>query len=111
MKWSGKIGFKSSEPVEVSIGVYEHIITERKALGDVLEGYAVSNQNENNTPTDSLRINVTLSIIASPYSLNNMHNMTYATLRGMKWKIDRITPRGNRLELALGEQYHDRPED
>lgn len=110
MKWSGKIAYRSGDPVEVEPGIYEHKTVERKATGDI-ESYRTSHQNDGQSVNDNLRIDNVVSVVASRKTHEWMHEIIYVTHMGVKWKAQSVGISGNRLRITLGEVYHDRPED
>lgn len=97
-KYYGAIGYASS--VETEPGIWEESITEREAVGDMLENIrSLENSGEVN---DNISISNRISIVADPYAIQNFHTMRYATYLGIKWKVKSVNVNYPRLILSLG---------
>lgn len=106
-KWSGRIAYKTEEPVEIEPGIYEYSSVEYKAKGTI-DPVRVVNQNDSKSPNTNMVLNNRIVIVANAFSLKNIHNMLYATIQGVKWRISSATVVGNKIQLNLSEVYHDR---
>lgn len=102
-KYYGVIGYASSEETEP--GIWEESITERKAVGDMLENLR-SLENSGGV-NDNINISNRISIVADPYAIQNFHTMRYATYLGTKWKIKSINVNYPRLVLSLGGVWNE----
>lgn len=102
-KWYGAVGYGS--PEEISPGVYEDKITERKYSGDVIRN---SNRwsNSPDSTIDELNISNQISILADPYAYENFHKMKYVEFMGTNWKITNIEVQYPRLILSIGGVYN-----
>lgn len=101
-KFCSKIGFALS--TEVSPGVWDDKIVERKYYGDfVRKGYRWENSQGVN---DNLTINTSLSIIADSFLLDNTYVMKYVKWRGVRWEISSFEEQRPRLILSLGGVYN-----
>lgn len=101
-KFYGSIGY--AETVEISPGVSEEQITERKYYGDVNRD--VRRLQSANQLNDNLNVSSEISIVADPYAYNHFHSMRYAEFMGAKWKISTVEPKPPRLILTLGGLYN-----
>lgn len=101
-KWYGVIGYVTT--VETTPGVWEEQITERNYYGDLRR-----NTRRLQT-TEQLNDNITasneLSIVADPYAELNFHDMRYAEIKGVKWKITNVEVEPPRLNLTVGGLYN-----
>ena len=59
-----------------------------------------------NVINDDININNSISIVADPYAYENFHNMRYAILEGVKWKITNVEINRPRLILTIGGVYN-----
>lgn len=102
-KYYGVIGYASSEETEP--GIWEESITEREAVGDMLENLrSLENSGEVN---DNINISNRISIVADPYAIQNFHTMRYATYLGTKWKVKSVNVNYPRLILSLGGVWNE----
>jgi hypothetical protein len=102
-KFYGEVGY--AETVEVSPGVWQEEITERKYYGDVLRN--VSKINEGEHLNDNLTIDNRLSILADPFAYKNFHTMRYVNWMGALWKIISVEVESPRLILKIGGVYNE----
>lgn len=102
MVWSGVIGFGETE--EVTPGVWEDVITERKYKGFVIRNRQLLQTA--NQVNDNVRISNTISIVADPYANQNFHKMIYITFKGIKWKVSDIDIQYPRIMVSLGGVYN-----
>lgn len=110
MKWSGMICYRHDEPKEVSPGVYEDVTHTFHARGEI-QAPRVNNQNDSKTVHDHLRLNNVVSIVASPFTLERMHNIIWVTVLRQKYQVESIQVVDNKLQLQLGGIFHDRPKN
>lgn len=103
MKWYGEIGF--GVPVETSPGVWEDEITTRKCYGDVLRS-SRRLQPAADKVNDDVNISNSLSVVADPYTRQNIYAARYAEFAGAKWKITDIEVSYPRITLTLGGLYN-----
>lgn len=102
-KYYGVIGYASS--AETEPGIWEESITEREAVGDMLENLrSLENSGEVN---DNINISNRISIVADPYAIQNFHTMRYATYLGTKWKVKSVNVNYPRLILSLGGVWNE----
>lgn len=106
-KYYGMIGFAitiETDPINRP-SVWEKVIIEKSGVGDVLM------TDIKNEPTDKLNDDITIlnqiSILASPYALQNLEHIVYATYMNVKWKVTKVKLAFPRLILTLGGVYNE----
>lgn len=102
-KWFGTIGYAESQ--QVSPGVWDDVITERKYTGDVIRNGTRWSASSDST-NDDLNINNQISIIADQFADQNCHAMKYIEFMGAKWKITSVEVQRPRLILTMGGVYN-----
>lgn len=109
MKYAGDIGFGVS--TEIAPGVWQDVITERKAFGDVLRnGRRLVQAPRRVSPTGEVNDDVdasnTISIVADPYAVQHYFNIRYAEWGGIRWIVQSVQVEYPRLNLNLGGVYN-----
>lgn len=103
MRFCGKIGYAVTE--EVKPGVWSDNIVEQDAVGDYVKNSYRYSQSSN--VNDNINITATISIIASPYAMQNYNLIKYVkTIEGISWKVNSIEVEYPRLILTLGGEYN-----
>lgn len=102
MRFYDAIGYGSN--VETAPGVWEDVIMELKYRGDVLRNTRTYREGE--SINDDLSLSNSISIVADNYAVENMLNMRYVKLKGVRWKISDVEIQRPRLILRLGEVYN-----
>lgn len=101
-KWSGKIGYVTTK--EVTPGIWEEIVTEREYFGDVYKNTRkLQNSKQVN---DDINISNEISIIADPFTRDNIYSMRYLEFMGAKWKVINVEVQYPRLLLSIGGLYN-----
>jgi len=106
-KYNGRIGFAITEETdpENHPGVWESIVIEKSAKGDVLmSNIQYSGESQLN---DEITISNRISIVASPYVLKNFEHIVYATYMKQKWRVSNVQLAFPRLILTLGGVYNE----
>mgnify|MGYP003290525621 CR=1 FL=1 len=101
-KWYGTIGFVESK--EVSPGVWDDEVTERKYFGEVNRSrrmYQAADQ-----INDNLNISNEFSIVSDPYVDEHIHSMKYLEFKGTRWKITNVEDQYPKLILTVGGVYN-----
>lgn len=101
-KWFGKIGY--IEQVESSPGVWKSVITERDYYGDLDRNTRRLQSTEN--LNDDITISNELGIVADPYAIDHFHQIRYAVISGVKWKVTNVEVLYPRLKMMLGGLYN-----
>ena len=100
-KFSGMIGY--GKQVEVAKGVWEDVVEERFAKGDLLnEVYRHSAPKVN----EDISVTNRISIVAGKFVKDNMFSMVYIMMYGKPWKVSTVEIQGNRLVINVGGLYN-----
>lgn len=102
MKFCGNVGFVYDK--ETESGLYEHICTERRYYGDVLQN--IRRWTAGDKINDDITLNNKLSIIADSFVIENVGAMKYVDYLGSKWKIESAEVLRPRIILTLGGVYN-----
>lgn len=103
-KFCGKIGYCFTK--ETSPGVWEEIIEEKDAVGDLIK--TIIRQQSSNSINDTITLNNTISLIADPYASQNYGHIKFIKFGKEKiaWKVDNAELQYPRLILTLGGVYN-----
>lgn len=101
-KFFGAIGYGDS--VKTGPGVYEDVIIERNAVGDVRRNTRRSEPGE--SVNDNLVLGNSISIVSDPYILSHIPQIRYVVWMGTRWKVRDIEIEHPRLLLKFGEVYN-----
>jgi len=101
-RFFGKVGYANTQ--ETSPGVWKDVVTEREYYGSVIRASQSWQTGEN--INDNSILNNQISIIADPYSFQNLHTMKYVKWMGAVWKISKIDISHPRLILTIGGIYN-----
>lgn len=101
-RWYGKIGFSVQE--ETSPGIWNEVIEEKNYYGDLTNRSRRWQQGQD--LIDDVTITNELTITTDPYIIENLTNIKYVVIMGIKWKISNITLSAPRLTLSLGGIYN-----
>lgn len=97
-KFSGKIGYAVTG--ETSPGIWAETITEYSARGDLLNSsYSMNNSDKVNT---DISLSNRISIVASAKLHEQIHNLRYVTINGIKWTIESVELAPPRIILTTG---------
>lgn len=102
MKWYGKIGYGVTE--ETRPGVWEPKQVERFYYGDITRNTRMLQSA--NQVNDNINISNIISVVADPYATNHFHEIRYAELSGIKWKVTNVEVQYPRLIMTLGGVYN-----
>lgn len=102
-KFYGKIGYCFTK--ETTPGVWEEIIEEKDAVGDLIKG--MIRQQSSNSINDKITLNNTISLIVDPYASQNYNHIKFIKFgtTEIAWKVDTIELQYPRLILTLGGVY------
>jgi len=101
-RWYGKIGFSVQE--ETSPGIWNEVIVEKNYYGDISNRSRRWQQGQD--LLDDITITNEIIITTDPYIIENLTNIRYVEIMGIKWKISNITLNAPRLTLSLGGIYN-----
>lgn len=101
-KFYGRIGY--GESVETAEGVWEDVITERNAYGDVLRN---SRRLDNGDKLNNdISVGNSISIVADAYANKHFFAMRYVEWAGVLWVVSNVDVEPPRLILRLGGVYN-----
>lgn len=101
-RFYGPIGYFNT--VETSPGVWEKIITEVYAYGDVKRNSrGLSSGEEVNS---DLTVGNSISIVADEYANEHFHAIQYLKWQGALWTVSNVLAEPPRLILRLGGLYN-----
>ena len=98
----GYIGF--IDTVETSPGVWEPVPVERGYAMTVVK--TVQNWDAHGNVVDDFNIRSVFSIIADPYTNENLQKIKYVVYMGIAWKVNNIEVEHPRLILSTGGVYN-----
>lgn len=101
MRFFGEIGYGVAE--KVGPGVWEDVISEHSYYGDVMQN-TITSQNSGSVLTEN-RFQVTISVVADAYALENFTAIKYVKWNGAYWTVTSVMVQRPRLHLMLGEVY------
>lgn len=101
-RWYGKIGFSIQE--ETSPGIWNEVVVEKNYYGDIYNRSRKWQQSKD--LVDDITITNEITITTDPYIIENLTNIKYVVVQGIKWKISNITLSAPRLTLSLGGIYN-----
>ena len=102
-KFSGLIGYGDS--VETKPDVWQDVIVEHHAYGDVLRNTRSLNPGEDKVNLD-LSVGNSISIVADEFANGHIYAMKYVTWRGARWIVSNVRVEPPRLILQLGGLYN-----
>lgn len=103
-KYYGQIGYLDGDQVETAPGVWEDVIVERNAYGDVLRNNRRLNPGDN--ANNEITVGNTISIVADAYAANHFFAMRYIKWAGTYWTVATVDVQAPRLNLTLGGVYN-----
>lgn len=106
MKFSGKIGFWTSEYVETKPGVYKPDIVEKPYTGDILRNQRRF-QPGDNQQNENLVVSNRISIISDLYMKQNWSSIRYVVWNNVNWSVSSIdVSQYPRVLIDLGGVYN-----
>lgn len=103
-KFYGKIGYGHTEERPADSGVWEDVITERNAYGDVLRDTRRLQSGEK--VNNDLSVGNSISIVADAYANEHFFAMRYIQWMGSLWIVSDVEVKHPRLILRLGGVYN-----
>ena len=101
-KFFGPIGYGESK--ETKPGVWQDVIVEHNAYGDVLSNSRGLETGEEVNP--NITVGNRISIVADEFANDHIFAMKYLVWRGAKWIISDVRVEPPRLILRLGGLYN-----
>lgn len=102
-KFYGVIGY-SEETIQISPGVWDDVIVERKYYGDLIREVMDARLSDEVLP--DISISNSFSIIADAYAYEHFFAMKYIKWAGVYWTIRQVEVRSPRLLLRVGGVYN-----
>jgi|TARA_R110000822_G_scaffold137335_6_gene274782 hypothetical protein len=103
-KYYGEIGYADPSQVETAPGVWEDVIIEKKAYGDVLRNNRRLNPGEN--ANNEISVGNTISIVADAYAQEHFFAIRYVRWAGTLWTVSTVDVVAPRLNMTLGGVYN-----
>lgn len=101
-KFYGKIGYGITE--ETNPGVFVTKIIEKDFVGDLIKNTVQLEKSDG--VNDDINISNQVSIVSSPYAMQNFHLIKYAKFMGVAWIVKKVEVQYPRLLLTLGGEYN-----
>lgn len=102
-RFYGDIGYADGT-AEVRPGVWEDVIVEYPAFGDVLLN--TRGLEDGQSVNDDITVGNSISIVADAYAREHIFAMRYLKWQGALWKIVKVDVERPRLLLRLGGVYN-----
>lgn len=107
MKFFGKIGYcYSEEGSGERAGIWEDIVHEVDAYGDVLSNSRRWEMNKNDSVLDELTVKNRISIVADEFAMLHFGWIKYIRWMGQVWKVTSVEVARPRLILEIGGIYN-----
>lgn len=108
-KFFGDIGYGVT--TETAPGVWQDVIIEKKAYGDVLNNsrrlvQAPRRISPTGEVNDDITISNTISVLADAYSVEHYFAIRYIVWAGVRWIVQSVHVESPRLSLSLGGVYN-----
>jgi hypothetical protein len=103
-KFYGAVGYADTS-TEVSPGVWEDVIVERKHRGDVLRATRSLQQADEKVNSD-ISVDNEISIVADAYASGHIFAIRYVRWAGALWIVSHVEVQSPRLILRLGGVYN-----
>ncbi len=103
-RFCGEIGYGETVENPSGSGVWEDVITERKAYGDIVRN--TRRLQDGGYLNDDLTVSNSISVVADAYSNEHFFAIRYVVWAGTKWKVSTVDVERPRLILSLGEVYN-----
>lgn len=103
-RYSGKVGYGSTEEPDTGSGVWVDTIVEYDYFGDVIRANRQLEPGQN--LNDNLSVQNSISIVADQYANDNFMNIRYIEWDGLRWKVSGVQLQPPRLIFTLGDIYN-----
>ena len=102
-KFVDVIGY--GEAQEVTPGVWQDVIVERRLFGDVIRSSRRLQESSEKLNSD-ITVNVAISVVADAYARNHIFAIRYVKWAGARWTVSHVDVQFPRLILTLGGLYN-----
>lgn len=103
-KWSGKIGFVTTEERPVGSGISKDVVVVKRFTGDV--GRVSRRWESADKVNDDLNISNSISVVATPYLMENFYNVRFVSFMNSWWRVNTVVMDYPRLTLEIGGKYN-----
>lgn len=103
-KWSGRIGFVTTSEDPAGSGIYKQVVTIKNASGDVRQ--VTKRWQTEDKVNDDVTVNNSISIVASPYVMENFYAIRFVSFMNQWWSVNSVTMDYPRMTLEIGGLYH-----
>lgn len=100
MRWAGKIGY--AEVTEITPGVWDDVITEVDAVGDLKQTTEPLDSSDSVLPR--YRTTTSVSVVSDGERIPDA-GLRYISWRGELWQINTVTREWPRIVIYIGEVY------
>jgi hypothetical protein len=104
MRFSGEVGYGTTEEQPPESGIWIDVVEERTYSGDVIR------DTRKLEPGEGLNFDVTvgnsISIVADPFANGHYFEIKYVRWNGVLWTVTSVEVRLPRLILSLGSVYN-----
>lgn len=101
-KYYGAIGY--AETTETAPGVWEEVIVEYNAIGDVIKNNRRLERSDN--LLDNINVSNSFSIVVDSYINDHFFAIRYISWANARWKVTDISVERPRLILTIGGIYN-----
>lgn len=102
-KFADVIGYAESS--ETAPGVWQDVVVEFKAYGDILRNTMQVNETEMKVNPD-ITVGNSISVLVDAYSREHFHAIRYVKWAGVRWIVSNVEVKSPRLILRLGGVYN-----
>lgn len=103
-KWSGRIGFVTTEENPEGSGIWTDVVVVKRFTGDVVR--VTRRYEPGDKINDDITISNSISVVATPYLMNNFYNARFISFMNSWWSINTVTMDYPRLTLEIGGKYN-----
>lgn len=103
-RFSGKVGYATSQETPSGSGVWESLITERQYYGDVIRDSR--RQDSGEKVNEDVALGNSISVVADMYARNFFDKIKYVIWKNIPWTVTSVEFKEARLILSIGEVYN-----
>lgn len=101
-RFYGRVGYGIQQ--EISPGVFEDVIVERKYYGEITRNTRSLSEGEH--LHKDLNVSNDIRIVADAYANDHFHAIRYVEWAGVLWTVSTVEVQSPRLLLRIGEVYN-----
>lgn len=103
-RFYGAVGYAETIQHPPNSGVWVDLITEQNYMGDIVRNTRKLDGGEK--LNNDISVGNSISIVASPYTIQNFFNIRYVRWMGVLWTVTNVEVKSPRLILSLGGVYN-----